>query len=153
MMGGRKILVILAVLAVGAGAGAYALRDAGTPSGADAGDPALVALGKTVYADHCAQCHGAKLEGQPDWRRPLPEGGLPAPPHDQSGHTWHHADRLLFDYTKGGGKAIAPAGFKSNMPGFEEVLSDREIWASLAFIKSSWPAAIRQRQERMNRQS
>jgi len=150
MTRGWKIIVIVAALVMGAGA--YALWDDGPVAGADAGDPVLVALGKAVYADHCANCHGANREGQPDWRRMLPEGGLPAPPHDESGHTWHHADQLLFDYTKGGGTAIAPAGFKSNMPGFGEVLSDREIWASLAFIKSLWPTAIQERQERMNRQ-
>jgi mono/diheme cytochrome c family protein len=152
MTRGRQILVILAVLAVGAGATTYALWDDGKTTGADAGDPALVALGKTVYAGHCASCHGANLEGQPDWRRQLPEGGLPAPPHDESGHTWHHGDQLLFDYTKRGGNALVPSGFKSNMPGFGEVLSDREIWASLAFIKNSWPATLQARQERLNRQ-
>lgn len=117
---------------------------------ADPTDGDLVALGETVYGAHCARCHGSRLEGQPNWRQRLPDGSLPAPPHDGSGHTWHHADRVLFDYTKGGGAAIAPAGFTSNMPGFAGVLSDREIWAVLAFIKSRWPEEIRARQETMN---
>ena len=38
--------------------------------------------GRQVYADQCATCHGAHLEGQPDWKTPLPSGRLPAPPHD-----------------------------------------------------------------------
>lgn len=46
-----------------------------------------IALGKTVYDASCASCHGAKLEGQPDWRNRRPDGRLPAPPHDASGHT------------------------------------------------------------------
>ena len=93
----------------------------------------------------------------PNWRQPLPEGGLPAPPHDQSGHTWHHPDKLLFDYTQRGGQAIAPKGFKSNMPGFGKdfggSLSDGDIWAILAYIKSSWPAKIQSRQAQLNRQA
>lgn len=117
---------------------------------ADPDDPALVALGADVYAEHCASCHGAELEGESDWQRFLPDGGLPAPPHDASGHTWHHPDVLLFGITKFGGQALAPAGFKSNMPAFGERLDDREIWAVLAFIKSRWPAEIRAAQQERN---
>jgi cytochrome c5 len=49
-------------------------------------DPQLVA-GKRLYAANCAGCHGAELEGQPDWMKRLPNGRLPAPPHAASGHT------------------------------------------------------------------
>jgi mono/diheme cytochrome c family protein len=120
------------------------------PSGADVTDPALVALGEAVYTERCASCHGAHLEGQPNWRRRLPNGRLPAPPHDAAGHTWHHPDRELFEITKKGPAAIAP-GYESDMPAFKDVLDDREIWAVLAYIKSVWPAEIRARQERINR--
>ena len=47
-------------------------------------------LGETLYAVHCAVCHGANLEGQLDWQTPDENGILPAPPHDETGHTWHH---------------------------------------------------------------
>ncbi|WP_410054131.1 c-type cytochrome [Cupriavidus sp. BIC8F] len=53
----------------------------------DARDRVLVRRGKPVYASHCAACHGANLEGQPDWRNRRPNGRLAAPPHDPSGHT------------------------------------------------------------------
>jgi mono/diheme cytochrome c family protein len=46
-----------------------------------------VAAGQAVYRVHCASCHGVKLEGQPHWRDRLPNGRLPAPPHDASGDT------------------------------------------------------------------
>ncbi len=46
-----------------------------------------LANGKVLYGQHCASCHGAQLEGQPDWRRPDKDGILPAPPHDATGHT------------------------------------------------------------------
>jgi mono/diheme cytochrome c family protein len=108
-------------------------------SRADPGDTARVALGQRVYAQHCASCHGAKLEGQPEWRSRLPNGRLPAPPHDETGHTWHHADALLFAITKQGlVPPYAPAGYESDMPAFGQTLSDEEIWAVLAYIKSHW---------------
>ena len=111
---------------------------------ADAGDNPS---GAALYAEHCAACHGAKLEGQPNWRSPNPDGTLPAPPHDESGHTWHHGDQLLFDYVKDGGAATMAArgvaGFKSGMPGFVEVLSDREIREILAFLQSHWSPRAR----------
>src|SRR5919106_825466 len=40
---------------------------------------AVLAEGKAIYSQYCARCHGANLEGQPDWRRRLPSGRLPAP--------------------------------------------------------------------------
>lgn len=42
----------------------------------DAGDRALVSRGKAVYASHRAACHGANLEGQPNWRNRRPNGYL-----------------------------------------------------------------------------
>jgi mono/diheme cytochrome c family protein len=109
-------------------------------SRADPRNPALVAAGAKVYAAHCAECHGAKLEGQPKWRERLPNGRLPAPPHDESGHTWHHPDDVLFGITRHGlvpGK-YAPKDYQSDMPAFSGKLSDDEIWAALAYIKTWW---------------
>ncbi len=103
-------------------------------------------MGQRFYDLACASCHGKNLEGQPNWQSPLPAGGLPAPPHDESGHTWHHPDEILFRITKLGGAAEAPAGFKSNMPAFSGVLTDEQIWATLAYIKSRWPESIQRRQ-------
>ncbi|MGE3571227.1 MAG: cytochrome c [Burkholderiales bacterium] len=121
---------------------------------ADPGDAARLALGQRVYAQHCASCHGAKLEGQPDWRRRLPNGRMPAPPHDETGHTWHHADALLFALTKQGlVPPYAPAGYESDMPAFGQTLSDEEIWAVLAFIKSHWTSReVREARAQMGRQ-
>lgn len=106
---------------------------------ADTQDPAQIATGARVYEQHCAACHGAKLEGQPNWRERLPNGRLPAPPHDESGHTWHHSDDLLFAITKHGMvPPYAPPGYESDMPGFGDRLTDEEIRAVLAFIASHW---------------
>ncbi|MHA1114102.1 MAG: c-type cytochrome [Alphaproteobacteria bacterium] len=140
-----------AVIAIAAG---LYLTRADAPTGADAADPGLVARGARVYAENCAVCHGDKLQGETgNWRQRKADGTLPAPPHDASGHTWHHPDRLLFDITKRGGQATAPPGFKSAMPAFAETLDDGDIWAVLAFIKSRWPVAVQARQESINRRS
>jgi mono/diheme cytochrome c family protein len=116
-------------------------------------DPQQVALGRQVYSTQCAACHGANLEGQPNWQAELPSGGRLAPPHDPSGHTWHHPDSVLFDITKRGGQASSPSNYQNNMPGFAATLSDEQIWASLAYIKSTWPANIRAMQEQVNQQA
>jgi mono/diheme cytochrome c family protein len=76
---------------------------------------------------------------------------MPAPPHDESGHTWHHTDTVLFGITKEGlvpGK-YAPPDYVSDMPAFAGKLTDAEIWAALAFIKSHWtnPELLRARDE------
>ena len=84
---------------------------------ADPAYPELVELGDQIYAQDCASCHGVDLEGEPDWKRRLPDGGMPAPPHDATGHTWHHGDTVLFNLTKFGLKKIAGADYKSAHPG------------------------------------
>lgn len=112
-------------------------------------DAAAVRQGEVVYRDACASCHGAELEGQPNWRQRLPNGRLPAPPHDATGHTWHHPDQQLFEITKYGTEKFAPPGYESDMIGFGEMLSDDEILAALAYIKASWPENIQVRHNGM----
>lgn len=139
--------VTMGVAAVAALAYAALAQDEQTTALAAAGEvtflgravaPETLALGAQVYAGRCASCHGSKLEGQPDWKRRLANGRMPAPPHDVSGHTWHHSDQDLFLITKKGIGAVVP-GYESDMPVFSEMLSDEEITAVLAWIKSTWP--------------
>jgi ABC-type transport system substrate-binding protein len=120
------------------------------PPHADLNSTEQVAMGQQVYVSYCAGCHGANLEGQPDWQKRLPMGNFPAPPHDETGHTWHHADQWLFDIVKDGGQRFAPPRYRSAMPAYRDMLTDDEIWAVLAFIKSRWPASSRAHQEREN---
>ena len=112
--------------------------------------------GEKLYADNCAVCHGANLQGQPNWQSPDENGVLPAPPHDRTGHTWHHDNALLFEYTKLGGQGTMEArgvtGFNSGMDGFSDVLSDDEIWEVLAYIRSTWPKRQQDVQDSRNTQ-
>lgn len=98
-----------------------------------------LALGGHLYVEHCAACHGENLEGQPNWQERLPSGRMPAPPHDETGHTWHHSDDQLFRITRDGVSAIVGGNYESDMPGFGNLLTDDEILAVLDFIKSNWP--------------
>ena len=131
----RPALLAIQVLTAGHIGGAAAAAD--------------IEVGRALYAEQCAACHGASLEGAPDWRRPGPDGRFPAPPHDETGHTWHHGDGMLFDYVQRGGQAVLDdlgVRFASGMPGFGDVLTDTEIEAILAFIRSTWPERMRDHQ-------
>ncbi|WP_116134405.1 cytochrome c [Tropicimonas sp. IMCC34043] len=105
--------------------------------------PAQLRAGEVLYAETCASCHGENREGQPDWRRRLETGRMPAPPQDGTGHTFTNSDADLFAMTKFGIGAVVP-GYESDMPGFEGALEDREIVTILAFLKANWPDEKRQ---------
>ena len=116
-------------------------------------DQDLVDLGKLVYKKNCASCHRVNLEGQERWRQPDADGYMPAPPHDESGHTWHHPDEYLFLMTKYGLEEIIGQEYPNNMPAYNNVLSDREIVATLSFIKSTWSGRIRLQHDKINTMS
>ncbi|WP_119165391.1 c-type cytochrome [Algihabitans albus] len=143
----------VALLLVGSTLGLVALlRPPGVQSTAiDPNDIQMVNSGARIYAAECATCHGAELEGQTNWRQRNAAGRLPAPPHDPSGHTWHHPDAHLFAMTKQGIAALAGAGYQSDMPAYGETLSDAEILAVLSYIKSTWPPEIQARHDEINR--
>jgi len=113
-------------------------------------DPAAVIEGALLYADNCAACHGANLEGEADWQVTKDNGMRAAPPHDETGHTWHHADALLFDLTKRGVAEVVGTGYESDMIGYGDILSDQEILATLAYIKSTWPPRVIETHNKIN---
>jgi len=92
------------------------------------------ARGEILYQQHCAQCHGVDLKGSPTWKKPLADGSYPPPPHDSSGHTWHHSGKQLLDIIADGGD---PA-YNSKMPAFKDKLTMDEMIAILEFFKSKW---------------
>lgn len=142
------IAVSLGALAIIGTQIAWQARQAPTYIEVDAG---VIAMGKDLYSQRCASCHGIKLEGQPNWMQRKPDGKLPAPPHDATGHTWHHSDADLFKIVKNGVQAFAGKDYKTDMPSFEATLSDDQIKATIAFIKSTWPEKQRNFQEQISK--
>lgn len=149
--------IVIGFLMAAAATVGYMSWPQGTPETARHGllrpdEPAFVRRGAVIYAQACAACHGNDLEGEPDWQTANADGTLPAPPHDETGHTWHHSDDLLFRITKFGTRqALGLETFASNMPVFEGMLTDEDIVAALSFIKASWPEDIRTRHDLLNR--
>lgn len=143
--GGLALAGLAAVIVMAGSSDATGLL---TPDETDA-----VALGQSLYSEHCAACHGAQLEGAPNWQIRDADGLLPAPPHDATGHTWHHDDETLFTLTKYGLAGLMENAPPSGMPAYDGVLSDAEIIAVLSFIKSTWPDDLRAYHDELNARS
>ena len=140
------IIVVFVVALVGVNVMASRTTSTATSELASS-DP--VAAGQALYARNCAVCHGINLEGQANWQTALPNGSYPAPPHDASGHTWHHSDEYLIAVTLYGGAAVT--GTPTNaMPAYQGILSETDVKAILAYIKSTWPEEIRAQQATLN---
>ena len=149
-----------AVLALAGGAAAFfGWRSAGLHQVVPVGllrpdDAAMLKQGALIYQARCASCHGVKLEGQANWRERGADGRLPAPPHDGSGHTWHHPDDMLIRITKEGvAKAVGLPDYATNMPAFGDSLSDADIVAVLSWIKSQWSPETRRHHNDINLQA
>ncbi len=119
----------------------------GSGSSTDLPMDVVVAQGQQTYTTYCASCHGINLEGQPDWQQKNPDGSLRAPPHDETGHTWHHGDMALIESIKLGGARLPANTGISAMPVYKDILTDQEITAVLAYIKSTWPNDIQATQK------
>lgn len=88
-------------------------------------DPAQVRSGEALYRRHCADCHET--------------GRLGAPPHDSSGHTWHHADGMLYRIVAEGAAAYAvPGAPPGQMPAYADTLTPPQIRATITYLKSRW---------------
>ncbi len=152
----RKKLIfgVVGVAILSAAAILYSMTRPSGPTFIDPADQTLVMQGRAIYTNNCAACHGESLQGQPNWRERMPNGRLPAPPHDKTGHTWHHPDVMLVDMVKNGlvpGKT-APPGYVSDMPAYGGVLSDEEIVSVIAYIKSTWPPKVLEAQKEVTLQ-
>lgn len=113
-----------------------------SPSGATppypALDPTQVAKGRDLYLMYCASCHGQSAEGAPGWATPGPDGYTLAPAHDDTGHTWHHPDRVLREAIREGMSDPLIPGSPLRMPAFGATISDAEIESLIAYFKSLW---------------
>lgn len=146
----RTLLPALGLVAAGIAIAVWMMRPTDLAVALTPDDAQAVALGEQIYVEHCAACHGVDLEGQPDWRQRSADGRLPAPPHDETGHTWHHPDIQLFRLTKYGPAGLAGGAYESDMPAYADTLADREILAVLSYIKSTWPEDVRDRHDQIN---
>ena len=113
-------------------------------------DRAAIKLGQTIYKNSCASCHGINLEGQIGWQTEIVDGRRLAPPHDETGHTWHHSDKYLFMITKYGIEDIIGQKYANNMPAYKNILSDKEIISVLSYIKSTWPNKVKKIHDQIN---
>lgn len=127
------------------------LRKPAATAGLDAD---AVRAGATVYRLHCASCHGIRGEGAPNWKRPGAGGVYPPPPHDSTGHTWHHPDGLLYRIVAlGSAEALGDTAHEERygMPAFDGKLSGHEIRAVVTFLKVRWTLAQRRGQADLSR--
>lgn len=128
------VLLLVAVAsgaAAGCGTGEPSADEAAALPAGEAGQRS----GTQIFAAVCATCHGEQGEGANDWKVRGEDGRLPPPPLNGDGHTWHHADGVLYRIVRDGG---ATFGAGSNMPAFGETLTREEIIAVLEYIKTLW---------------
>jgi len=101
-------------------------------------DSAQLAMGETVFADNCAQCHGDAAQGlTSDWKQKLDDGSFPPPPLDGSAHAWHHPQSVLLQVIDNGG-----AEFGGKMPAFATVLDQEEKLSAMAYFQNFWTDEI-----------
>lgn len=107
-----------------------------------------VSHGARLFANHCAECHGARGEGAVNWRQRDADGLFPPPPLNGTGHAWHHPQQMLREVIRNG----SPAG-QGRMQAWKEKLSDEEIEAVIAWFESQWPDDVYAAWYQMNRRA
>ena len=121
MRRGLTILVVsIARIGLFAGGLAWLLNDPRPPAGASPGE--------RLYYAHCVDCHGR--DGRGSWRAALfllRPGDLTAP-----GRLSSESDDYLFEVIKNGGSSLGRPG----MPGFGYHMTDEEIRALVAFLRT-----------------
>ncbi len=146
-------LGLLLVLACGPASSVQpAARPSPTPVPLPTLDLGQVSRGREVFVQHCASCHGVDAQGASDWQQSDARGDLPAPPHDDTGHTWRHSDAQLSEIIRGGLRDQFNKTPELTMPPFQiDQVSDQQITDAIAYFKSLWSTEHRQFQEEQNR--
>ncbi len=122
-----------------------------TPATLPSLNPERITHGRAIYSQFCASCHGANAEGAPNWEQPDARGDLPAPPHDDSGHTWRHSDAQLGEIILDGLRDPFNKTPELTMPPFSGRLGDDDVGAVVTYFKSLWSPEHREFQEQQNR--
>lgn len=100
-------------------------------------DSQRVALGASVYRQHCARCHGDNGEGDENWRKRDAEGMFRPPPLNGVGHAWHHSKQWLKQMIQNGSE---PG--EGRMPAWRDRLNEAEIEAVIEWFQSLWPDEV-----------
>jgi mono/diheme cytochrome c family protein len=96
-----------------------------------------------LYNAHCLNCHGGATGGQM----------MDYPPrHNANGHTWHHPDCQLIEMVLNGsgemgemmGEMMGIPEDVPRMPTWKGTLTEEEVAAILAYIKTWWTDEQRQ---------
>ncbi len=136
------LLTVVVAVSILLGASGIACSSNFTPSESSSepapSDDSLAMAGSETYAANCAECHGNLGQGHADWQVRNVDGTLNPPPLNGDGHTWHHADGLLYRIVRDGGAIPSQPDFKSGMPAFGDKLSQQEIIEVLRYIKTLW---------------
>jgi mono/diheme cytochrome c family protein len=114
------------------------------------GSASQIEIGKKLFNNNCASCHGANLQGATNWKSLDEDGHRKAPPLNGTGHAWHHSDEQLYQIIKYG-LAKFVKNYQGKMMGFSDILSDTEIKSVLAYMKSTWPKDILEKNHHMNK--
>ena len=129
------LVFLLAIVSVGCSTGFVE----GPPDNDNQSSSAVLAeAGMQTFTENCAECHGAAGQGHPDWQIANADGTLNPPPLNGEGHTWHHADGLLYRIVRNGGAIPSQPDFKSGMPAFGDNLTRQEIIDVLTYVKTLW---------------
>ena len=103
-------------------------------------EPESIARGAALFNEHCAQCHGPKGQGHPDWQTPSDGSFAAAPPLDGTGNDWKRTRLELATTIKAG---VRRKHDKAEiMPSWKGRLKDRDIEDVLNWMQSLWPAEV-----------
>lgn len=99
--------------------------------------PEAVARGKQLYEEYCQVCHQKDGAGE----HPIPwsirkPGYFTAMPLNETSHAWHHSDEQLAEMILQGLRRT------NRMPAFGKVLSEKDAFDIVAYIKSLWSPRI-----------
>ena len=100
-------------------------------------DENQLALGKQVFTDNCAVCHGDNAQGANNWHQRNADGSFPPPPLNGTAHAWHHSLDVLYDVISNGSQ---PG--QGNMPAWKDKLSKEQIEATIMWFQSLWPDQV-----------
>lgn len=103
-------------------------------------DPVVTAKGRDLYQAHCAECHGPRAQGHPDWQTPNDGTFSAAPPLDGTGNEHLRSKSQLVATIKNGVSRDAI----DVMPAWGTRLSDSDIDAIVVWFQSLWPPATYQ---------